>query len=425
MLICEIVSVGTELVLGNTEDTNATFLSARLRALGWAVKFRQTCGDHLGRLTDTLRLALSRSDCVIVTGGLGPTYDDITRDALAALLGKALSLREESVEEIRAYFAGRGRPMSENNLRQAMIPEGAEPLRNLWGTAPGIRARVGEKEIFLLPGVPREMKAMFEAYLAPALAERSGGILCTRILRLFGIGESVLDEKLSAVLRESVNPSVAPFAGEGEVSLHVTCSAETQAEANGRIEEKLGEILSVVEEYLYGEGEDTLASVLISRFGAQGLTLAAAESCTGGLLSQMLTAVPGSSAVLQGGVVAYTEEIKEKVLGVSRHMLTEQGVYSLACAEKMAEGARRLCGSSLGIGITGVAGPDGGTEENPVGTVYIAVSGKSGCVSERFLFPVTADARERIRLLSAKNAMAMALKYAHLFQNESKKQGNF
>ena len=409
-MICEILSVGTELLLGDVTDTNATYLSRQLRELGICVYSRQTCGDNPSRIREQFSLALSRSDLVIVTGGLGPTRDDISRDVAAEFFEMPLHHNETVAEQIRAFFHRRGMTMKENNLRQAQVPLGAQVLWNEWGTAPGLWLKKDGKGMILLPGVPSDMKAIFTHRVKPLLAKNSGVRFSNRILHFYGISESAVDEALGDLM-EKANPTVAPYAGKGEVEVHVTAFAESGDLAEQLCAETEKTVLDRLGTYYYGSGETSLERELVEEFSRRGLKLATAESCTGGLLSQRITSVSGSSAVIGLGVVSYSEEIKQKVLGVSADTLSDGGVYSKTCALEMAEGVRRLSGSDLGIGITGIAGPSGGTEQDPVGTVYIALSSEGKKVAVRRLFGHAKSSREQIRFRAVSEALMMALRH--------------
>ena len=409
-MICEILSVGTELLLGDVTDTNATFLSRALREFGICVYHRQTCGDNPVRIRDQFALALSRSDLVIVTGGLGPTRDDISRDVAAELFGMPLKHNEEVAEVIRAFFLRRGIPMKENNLRQALVPEGGRILKNEWGTAPGLWLEKDGKGMILLPGVPSEMKAIFNHRVKPILAEGSKLRFSNRILHFYGISESAVDEALGDLM-EKQNPTVAPYAGKGEVEVHVTAFAETDSEADALCEKTQETILDRIGGNFYGCGDTSLEKELISAYARRGLTISTAESCTGGMLSQRLTSVSGASEVIELGIVSYSENMKMKLLDVSEETLAKDGVYSKACALEMARGVRTLAKSDLGIGITGIAGPSGGTEEDPVGTVYIAAVSEGKEEVNRFLFGHAKSSREEIRERAASAALMMALRH--------------
>lgn len=410
-MICEIISVGTELLLGDVTDTNATYLSRRMREMGYCVYHRSTVGDNRERMRETFQEALQRSDLVIVSGGLGPTYDDITREVAASLFEMPLAENEKVKEKIKEFFRRRGISMSENNLRQALVPKGAIVLENDWGTAPGLWLERDGKEMILLPGVPSEMKAIFENRVKGELEKKSKEKFSNRILHFYGISESLVDETLSDLMQKGTNPTVSPYAGKGEVEIHVTSFSESAEKAYELCEKTKEEILSRIGEYYYGEGDTSLEKELVRLCLENKVTLSTAESCTGGLLSQRITAVPGASDVIGLGVCAYSETIKEKVLSVPKKVLETNGVYSKECALFMARGVRALSGSTLGIGITGIAGPGGGDERNPVGTVFIALSGETGEICERFVFGHKKSSREDIRYFASSKALSMAQKY--------------
>lgn len=412
-MICEIISVGTELLLGDVTDTNATFLSRELRELGICVYHRQTLGDNLKRMKEQFSLALSRSDLVIVTGGLGPTADDITRDVAAELFGMPLEHNEKVAEQIRGFFLRRGIPMKENNLRQALVPSGATVLWNECGTAPGLWLEKNNKEMILMPGVPSEMKAIFSHRVKGRLAEKSGVRFSNRILHFHGISESAVDEILCDLMAKG-NPSVAPYAGKGEVEVHITAFGDTRETAEQSCRETEEVVLSRLGSYFYGSGETSPEQEVVRLFAEKGLTLSTAESCTGGLVSQRLTSVAGASSVIGLGIVSYSETMKEKVLGVSPETLENDGVYSEKCALEMARGVRAISGSDLGIGITGIAGPSGGTESDPVGTVYIAVVSREREECVRRLFGHAKSSRDEIRFRAASEALIMALRQIQL-----------
>lgn len=423
MPIFEILSVGEELLWGLITDTNAASISRKLREIGFSASFRQTCGDDRAHLTACLKKALSRSDVIVVTGGLGPTYDDVTRDAVAEATGRSLVFHEETADRIRAFFARRGRAMADNNLLQAYVPDGAEVLPNDYGTAPGIWLETEGKLLILLPGVPREMERLMEEQVLPRLAAQSGKAGCVDVLHFFGITESELDTHIPEDLKNGADPAVAPFAGTGEVELHISAVRSTRKEARQAVCEAEQRLLKDLGGFCYGSGKTTLEQVLVERFARNGLTVATAESCTGGLLAKRLTDVPGSSAVLKSGVVAYSEEMKTRLLGVSPSIFSGDGVYSEACAVAMARGVRALTDSDFGVGVTGIAGPGGATERDPVGAVYIAVSGKNGETARRFVLGHGKGERGFIRHLAASHALAMTLSQAGLFSLEPEKDG--
>ena len=408
MKLVEILSVGEEVVSGQITDTNASYLSRELDQAGFSVRFRQSCGDVREEIVSSMALALSRSDFVIVTGGLGPTYDDITRECAAEVFHAKLEMNAKAEEQIRGFFHRRGIPMSENNLLQARVPEGAKVLENLWGTAPGIHLSSPLGEMVLLPGVPREMKQMFSVYVLPYLEEKREGYRKSASYLLHGISESKLDEIFQKG-EHFEGVSISTFADPGQIRVPIISFAEREEEAEEKL--KLAEkwVKDQVGEFIFGRGGSSLEKELVLALGEKKASIATAESCTGGLVSQKITSVAGASAVFSLGVCTYTEEQKKRMLSVREETLENGGVYSLSCAEEMAEGVCRLSGSDFGIGITGIAGPDGGTEQDPVGTVYIAVATPKETVSDRIVFGTGHTSREEIRSQAASRALFMAL----------------
>lgn len=388
-MIAEIVSVGTELLMGQIVDTNAATISAALPSIGYRVLYRQTVGDNLERLTETLRLALSRADVVITIGGLGPTMDDLTREGIAAALGEPLILDHDLQQELQQKFQQRRYPMVSSIIRQAYRPACARPLPNPNGTAPGLIAEKGDKVIIALPGPPAELMPMFNDYVLPYLRERAGGehgVILSRILRVCGMGESLVEDRVKDLMQGS-NPTVAPYAKTGEVHLRITASAPSTEQAWAMIADMEAQIRERLGNAVYGVDEQTLEQAVMELLWARGATVAVAESCTGGLIGHRLTEVPGSSKALIGGVVAYSNELKIRLLGVPEETLSQYGAVSEPTARAMAEGIRRLTGADFGIGTTGIAGPTGGTPEKPVGLVYIAVASEKGTrvAEHRFL----------------------------------------
>lgn len=389
----EIITVGTELLLGEIVDTNAAHLSRRLADLGIDVYHRTTVGDNWTRFTTALGQALQRADIIFITGGLGPTDDDLTRSVVAAVTGRKIQMNEEALQHIEEYFRVTGRVMSANNRRQAMFPEGAEALFNGEGTAPGIWLEHDNRLIVCLPGPPTELRPMFEQQIIPRLRARFGGreSLITRVLRFAGIGEAALAEALEDLIAAQVDPTLALYAGRGEVRLRLATRAKSREEAERRFAPIEEEIRKRVGSHLYGFDDDTLEGTVGKLLQANGASLAVAESCTGGFLGHRLTNVPGSSRYFVGGVIAYANEIKTGQLNVSADVIERHGAVSAAVAEAMARGIRNRFGSTYGIAVTGIAGPDGGTEEKPVGTVYIGWAGPDGCDVQRFLFPTNRE----------------------------------
>ena len=398
----EIISVGTELLLGEILNSNAQFLAQELAKLGIPHYYQTVVGDNVMRLQRAVAIGCERSRILIFTGGLGPTPDDLTTAALADFFQTPLIERADVLKEIAQKFAQRGRPMSPSNRKQALIPDGAEVLPNPTGSAPGIiwQPRPG-LVILTFPGVPSEMKVMWQQTAVPFLIGQGWGqeIIYSRVLRFWGIGESTLAEKVAAQINLQ-NPTVAPYAGKGEVRLRVSSKARTEAEAMQVIEPVAEQIKQIAGADFYGTDHETLASVVGQRLKQQGQTVAVAESCTGGGLGQFLTEIPGSSAYFRGGVISYDNQIKVELLGVDAAVLAAQGAVSAAVAEQMAIGARDRLKASWGLSITGVAGPDGGSDEKPVGLVYLGIAAPDGSVeSHRYLFG-SSRSREMIRWMS-------------------------
>ncbi len=418
-MIAELVFVGTELLLGEILNTNAQYLSERLALVGIDVYHQVTVGDNAERLATVLRTALSRADVVITSGGLGPTLDDITRDVSAEVTGRPLELDEVLLAELQAFYAGRGRTMAPNNVRQVMVPHGATPLRNDRGTAPGliIPAQDG-KAIVLLPGPPIELRPMFERQVIPYLTGRMGGsplALISRVLRFVDIGESDLEERLKDLITEQTDPSIAPYAKTMEVHLRLATKAATAEEGIARIAPVEAEIRRRLGDHVYGIDATTLEESVVGLLREKGLQVALAESCTGGLVAKRITDVSGSSAVFGAGFVTYSNEAKQGFLGVPGEVLAAHGAVSEQVVRAMAEGALERSGANVAVAISGIAGPEGGTAEKPVGTVWLALASRdngdglpAGVWAKPFKFwGSRADVRER----SSVAALAMIRRY--------------
>ncbi len=365
----EIIAVGTEILVGDIVNTNAQFLSERLFALGIDMYYQTVVGDNPGRLKEAIRLAFSRADLVILSGGLGPTDDDLTKEIVAENFNVPLLFHKEIVDEIKQYLNGRY-PLS--NEKQAYIPEGAMILHNDHGTAPGIILEKDGKIAVLLPGPPREIVPMFCDQVEPYLKAKSDFVMESKVLRLFGIGEARVGETVSDLMDWS-NPTVAPYAKDSEVILRISAKAESADEAEKLIKKAQNEIESRLGEYIYGYDEETMAKTTATLLIEKQLTVACAESCTAGRLTAALGDIPGVSSVLHESIVTYSNEAKMKYLGVSAETLKKHGAVSSETAEEMARGIQKASGADIGISVTGIAGPDGGTEEKPVGLVYIGV----------------------------------------------------
>lgn len=409
-MIVEIVSTGSELLLGQIINTNAPYLAKKLNELGYDAVYQTTVGDNRQRMSSVLSIALGRSDIVITSGGLGPTLGDITKEVAAELLERKMVLHEPSVEQIRRFFAKRNLVMAENNLRQAMMPENAIVIENQRGTAPGVIIEHGDKTIIHLPGPPLELEHMFETGILPYLQQRFGGqgIIVSKVLKAHGLGESNMDERLRDYLLAQKNPTIALLARSGEIHIRLTAKGESEIAARTLIHELEPKIRERIGRYIFGADAETLEAVVGRELAARNLTVALAESCTGGAITARLTEVPGSSAYLVGSVVSYSNRIKTAVAGVPETTLDRYGAVSEETARAMAEGIRSRFAVDIGIGITGIAGPDGGSPEKPVGLVYIAVAGPRGTMIEHERF---VGQRSQIRLRAANEALDMVRRY--------------
>ncbi len=400
-----IISSGTELVLGQSLDTNSAWLARELAGLGIRTERHVTLPDTAGMLRDVLLAAVERADVVIITGGLGPTEDDLTRFELAAAAGVELERDAASVEQMRAFFAARGRQPTQSNLVQALIPRGARALANACGTAPGIRIELHGVPCFALPGVPTEMRAMFAASVAPEIRSLAEGtVLRTRMLHTFGIPEADLGSRIADLMRRGNNPEVGTTAESAVIGIRINATAATEAAANGMLDAAEREIRARLGSAVYGVDGQTLAGAVGRGLLAAGRTLAVAESCTGGLLGALLTDEPGSSAYFVGGVISYANEVKRDLLGVPGDLLDRHGAVSQPVAGAMAEGAAVRLRADYGLGITGIAGPTGGTPEKPVGLVCIGLS--TPVATRTFQLRLGSDApREAIRTRAARAAL--------------------
>lgn len=371
----EIIGVGSELLLGQIANTNAQFISKGLAEIGVNVYFHTVVGDNQDRLRQAIEIAEKRADLIIYTGGLGPTKDDLTKETVAGYIGKNLITDHKSMENIEQFFEKIGRRMSENNRKQALVIEGSEVFPNHHGMAPGMAVSHGKIIHVLLPGPPSEMQPMYKDYLEPFLLKDMGRRerIESRVLRFFGIGESQLETDIEDILDAQTNPTIAPLAANGEVTLRITAKHETSAGAQELIKGAEEQILSRVGDYFYGYNDTTLMKEAIALLKEREWTISAAESLTGGMFQEELTRIPGAGLILKGGIVCYTNEAKKKLLKVSDATIKEHGVVSEACAIEMAKNIKSLLDSDVGISFTGVAGPDE-LEGNPVGTVYVGLA---------------------------------------------------
>ena len=401
----EIISVGTELLLGTSTNTDARDVSLALAELGINVYWHTVVGDNPARLTECLYRARNRADLIVTTGGLGPTCDDLTKQTIARAFSRELYFDTEAADSIRAWFAERNRAFTENNLSQAWLPEGCTVLPNDNGTAPGCIFEADGITVIMLPGPPRELNAMLNGYVIPWLRERSDKTIRSHSVRMFGIGESAMEEKLRDLMDGS-NPTVAPYAKLGECLVRVTAKADTPQECDEMIAPVVEEVCRRMGDTVYGIDSPDLEHRVLELLAEKGKTFASAESCTGGMVSQRITAIPGASNWFRGGVNVYTEDAKSILLGIKPSFIEKHGVVSAAVAGKMARRVRKLLKADLGVGITGWAGPDG----EDVGLVYVALAAKGECYVRRLQLGARTD-RERIRTVAAHNAFDMTRRY--------------
>jgi nicotinamide-nucleotide amidase len=404
-MIAEIVSVGTELLLGQIVNTDAQYLAQRLSEMGIDMYHQVTVGDNRQRVIECIKQAYGRSDIVITTGGLGPTQDDLTKEAVAEFFGLPLEADAESEVRLRAHFAGQGREMTPNNLRQIYFPQGCLILKNDYGTAPGCVVERDGKCVIVLPGPPNELQGMFRDVVLPYLRSRSEEIIVSRVLRVFGLGESTAEHLVRDLIEKQTNPTIAPYASFGEMSLRLTVKCRADADARALLDPLEAAVRERLGDHVYAVDEDSMEGAVVHRLLAAGnKKLATAESCTGGLVAAMLTNVPGASEVFHEGFVTYANEAKMRALGVSEETLASYGAVSEQTAREMAQGAREKARADYGLAVTGIAGPGGGSEEKPVGLVYVALATEHGTQVVELRLRGT---RERIRRMSALNALDM------------------
>lgn len=404
----EIISVGTELLLGNIVNSDAQMISQGLSELGINVYYHTVVGDNPERLRAAVEQARKRADIIITTGGLGPTCDDLTKNVLAECFGKKLRYDEESACRIEAAFASWNGTMTENNYQQAMLPEGCTVLANDWGTAPGVAFEADGVCVIMLPGPPRECREMFRYRAAPYLRKYAGGDIVSRSLRIFGMGESHVESLLRDKMNAMQNPTLAPYAKEGEVELRITAKAPTEEEARALIAPVEKELRALLGPVIYGADVASMEAVVLDLLKERGLTLGCAESCTGGLIAKRITDLPGASAVFRGGVVSYTDQVKRTVLGVPNVMLAQYSAVSEQVARAMAEGARQVLGCDIAVSTTGVAGPGSDERGNPVGLVFVAIAAPERTHVRKLM---TGGIRERSRNLSTNHAFDLIRRY--------------
>ena len=406
----EILSVGTELLLGNIANTDAQMLSQGLSELGLNVYYHTVVGDNPQRAREAVAIAKKRADIILTTGGLGPTCDDLTKNVLAEAFGKKLVFDEPSAQRIRSYFTRTGRPMTENNLQQAMLPEGCTVLANDWGTAPGCAFQAEGVHVIMLPGPPSECRPMFQYRARPYLQSLSEGVIASHTLKLFGIGESAMEAQLRDQMNAMSNPTLAPYAKEGECELRVTAKAPTDAEAQALLKPTVEQVKALFGSKVYGVDVSSLEEVVEGLLREKGMTIGVAESCTGGLMAKRLTDVAGASRVFLGGIVSYTNQVKAGLLHVPQHLLDQFGAVSSEVALAMAEGARRALGCDIALATTGVAGPDRDDWDNEVGTMFVAIATPEGA-HVRPLKLGSRPVRARLRTQTAHHAFDLARRY--------------
>ncbi len=413
----EIIAVGSEMLTAYRVDTNSLLLTDELNKMGIEVARKVIVGDERAVLRETFREALERAELVIAIGGLGPTEDDVTREAVAELLGRKLLLNEEILRGIQERFRRFGRVMSETNKRQAMVPEGATVLENKRGTAPGLWMEERGRIVILLPGPPNEMKAMFEAQVRARLEKVSGGQrLYTRELRVAGLPESEIDQRIAPIYTGYTDAQTTILAAPGEIQIHLRAWSGDAAAANRMLDEMVERLRFALGEAVFTTQGEEMETVVANALNQNHATIAVAESCTGGLVAQRLTSIPGSSSYFLGGVVCYSNELKSAWADVPAELIEAKGAVSAEVAVALAEGIRRSTGAQLGIGITGIAGPSGGTPEKPVGTVHIALANESGTKERSMHFP---GDRERIRLYASQTALDLVRRYFLAKQREA------
>lgn len=407
-MICEIISVGTEVVMGDIIDTNAPYLSKELVSLGIDTMYRTSVKDDDKTILEVLNIAKKRADLIITIGGLGPTYDDFTKEEVAKVNGLKLVRSDKAEQKIRDYFDKTGRKMTDNNLRQADIIEGSLAIDNDNGTAPGILLEKDNKIFILFPGPPNELIPMFENKVKPYLKDKTGKFILERCIKLSGIGESYVEEELKDLIDKDEKIIIATYAKVGEVHIKITSEGKTKQEAEEKMKPYFEKIEIRFSKYVYGYDDDTLPKKVVEYLKDKNLKVAFCESCTGGYISKTITDVSGASDVFDCGMVTYSNEIKARLAGVSPIALKNKGAVSEEVATQMAKGIRTLAKADIGISVTGIAGPGGGTKEKPVGLVYMGISTKNTTVTKKLNFRGN---REKIRLSTVNAVMSTLIEY--------------
>ena len=371
-MIVELISVGTEILLGNIVNTNAAYLSEKCAALGLSCYYQDVVGDNEERLCDTIRMALSRADILLLSGGLGPTQDELTKEAAAKVMGKPLYLHEESRAALQKFFEERGMEITDNNWKQAMMPEGCIVVDNPNGTAPGVIMAENGKHVILMPGPPNEMIPMFETSIIPYLSRLQSGVIFSQTVKVCGIGESKVETLVKDLIEGQTNPTIATYAKTGEVHLRVTARAEDEKGARKLVKPVVKDLKARFGGHIYTtDDEVTLEKAIVDLLLANKLTISTVESCTGGLLAARLINVPGVSEVFKSGYITYSNKAKRRLLGIKKNTLLKHGAVSKEIAKEMVKGAALISKADVAVSVTGIAGPDGGSEEKPVGLVYI------------------------------------------------------
>ncbi len=408
LAVCELISVGTEILLGDILNTDAQFLSIELAKLGISVIHQSTVGDNRERLLTQLKEAADRSDIIILSGGLGPTPDDLTKEVCCEFFGKKMFLHEPTVEKIKTYFSTKGMKMAQNNLKQAMLPKDCVIFPNDNGTAPGMAIEKDGVHILVLPGPPRELKPMFRNCAVPYLMQFSDRIIVSHNIRTFGIGESLMAERVNDLF-DAENPTVAPYAKDGKALLRVTAMARTKEEAENLCKPVINEIKSRLDGFVYGVDYTCIEEAVIEKLKEKHMKVATAESCTGGLIAKRITDVPGASEVFDCGIISYANEIKHRVLGVSEDDLNKYGAVSEPVARQMAQGALKVSGADIAVSVTGIAGPDSDSTNKPVGLVYIGLADRDNV----WVMELRTSRKDRSynRYVSASNALNMIRLY--------------
>ena len=405
---CEILSVGTELLLGNTVNTDAADLSDMLSGLGVNVFWHSVVGDNPKRLAESVAIARGRADLIITTGGLGPTYDDLTKNVLAESFGRKLEFHPDEAEGIKCWFAKNSTSQyTDNNLQQAYLPEGCTVFHNDWGTAPGCAFEEGGVHVIMLPGPPNECIPMFRHRAVPYLKSLAEDVIYSHQIKVFGIGESAVESLFREKMEQMSNPTLATYAKPGEVMLRVTAKAAAEAEADEMCRPVIDMVRETLGSYVYGVDVDSLEALILTLLKEKGLTFATAESLTGGMIAQRFTALPGASEVFKSGAVTYCNECKANLLGIDRGMIEEAGAVSYETAAAMAQGARKVIGADLALSATGLAGPDG-DGVNPVGTVFVGLADQDNVWVRKLKL---GGGRERVRVLAVNHAFDLLRRY--------------